>query len=836
MIRIAAFVLLSIATLVLVSQPAPVPRVGPLADGGFLLNSGWKLEPAGQQVPVDTLPMASQLTPDGKFLFVLNAGYNLPSVSVVDPVTRQELSRTSLPDAWLGLILSPNGKTLYVGGGSTGQVHELNFADGKLTLARSFAVFDKASPKPATAFVGDVALSRDGRLLYAAILHQDAIAVINTQTGFLVSTFKTGRRPYKLLFSPKGDYLLSASWADASLYRHDPNDGAIQARIRVAPHPTGLAWSDRRPTPEDGAEDEKDNPATFERRLFVAAANSNDVHVFGVDGSGAMTPLETINTAMTPRMPLGMTPSAVTLSPDQKTLYVVCSDANVLQVVDISHPRSRPLGYIPTGWYPTGALTLADGTVIVLNGKGLRSFPNPEGPNPTGKGPWQRRGDPTAIQYVGRLQKGSLSFIAPPTDEQLLAYTKRAYSYTPYRDEQLAIAHLDGNNPVPPAVGETTPIEHVIYIVKENRTYDQIFGDVKEGNGDPSLTLFGADVSTNHRKLAKEFVLFDNFYVNSDVSADGHNWSTSAIANDYVAKLWPNSYGGRRKTYDYEGGEPASYPPAGYLWTNASRAGVSMRNYGWWVESVPLDQVKNNQHVKIVKDPVLKPVTAMNYRGFDLDYTDVDRAQTFIADLKKYESEGNFPKLTFLRIGNDHTSGAASGKISPLAAFADNDYALGLIVEAMSHSKFWAKTAIFVIEDDAQNGPDHVDSHRSPAFILSPYTRRGITDSNMYNTVSVLRTIELILGLQPMTQFDASALPMAAAFSATPNLEPYTAVEPKYSRTERNPQKTATAQASNRLDFSEADRADDDELNAILWKTLRPGTPYPSPKRSVFGR
>jgi phospholipase C len=370
--------------------------------------------------------------------------------------------------------------------------------------------------------------------------------------------------------------------------------------------------------------------------------------------------------------------------------------------------------------------------------------------------------------------------------------------------------------------------------MKENRTYDQVLGDIGKGSSDPSLTLFGENVSPNHHKLAREFVLFDNFYVSADVSADGHNWSTSAIANDYVEKMWPNSYGARRKHYDYEGGEIAALPPAGYLWTNAASKNIAMRNFGFWCTNDPKPALGAPQ-VQTVRDPKQAKVTNRNYRGFDLDYPDIDRAKVFLSELAEWEKGGQMPQLVLLRIGNDHTSGTSAGKIAPLSAVADNDQALGMIVEALSKSKFWANMAVFVLEDDAQNGPDHIDSHRSPAFILSPYTRRGIVDSNMYNTTSMLRTMELILGLQPMTHFDASAKPMFGAFANQPNLQPYQAEAPRIPVTDRNPATAPQAAKAAKMDFEEADRADDDELNAMLWRAIRKTEP-PVPSVSYHTR
>jgi DNA-binding beta-propeller fold protein YncE len=807
----AALVLIAVAAL-MSSQAPPREQVGPLANGGFLLNSGWRVKPAGAQVPLDTLPMSSLLSHDGRFLVVLNGGYNPPSLSVLDTKDGHEIGRTRVPDAWLGMAFSPNGRTLWVGGGSKASVFEFSFDEkGTLQPTRTFEVV-KASARTSLDFIGDVALAPDGHLLYACDLYHDAIVVVNPQSGTVIDRFKTGRRPYRILFNPDGKSFYVTSWADGSLHHHETGNGSELQVLRLGAHATDMVWSDRPVRAEEGQE------VDWKARLFVSAANTNNVYAVSVSASGDLRVGETINVSTTPNHPLGMTPSALALSPDQTRLYAVCSGANATAVVDVSEARSQVLGFVPTGWYPTAAKALADGRLIVLNGKGSRSYPNPKGPNPT------IRQSNATVEYVARIQTGSASLIPPLTEESLAAYTREVRSNSPYTDEK-----LDANPEGIPAA-----IQHVIYIVKENRSYDQVLGDLGKGAGDPSLCLFNEKVGPNHHKLAREFVLFDNFYVNSDVSADGHNWSTSAIANDYVEKMWPSNYARRNPRYDFEGGEAAAYPPAGYLWTNAAVAGVSLRNYGYWVAN-KAKPGEDGVQIESVLDPVLAKVTNRKYRSFDLDYPDVKRAQTFLDDLGQFENSNQMPALIFLRLGNDHTSGTTPGKIAPLAAFADNDYALGMIVEAVSRSKFWSSTAIFVLEDDAQNGPDHIDSHRSPAYLISPYTHTGAIDSSMYNTTSVLRTMELILHLRPMTHFDAGARPMLNAFSKQPALAAYQAEKPRISLEERNPANSATAARSARLDFSQADLNDDDELNDILWRAIR-GTDPPPPVRSLFGR
>jgi DNA-binding beta-propeller fold protein YncE len=817
------------AGLVLVSQQKPATRPGPQADGSTLLPNGWSIRPAGRQIATGTLPMSSQITPDGKFLLVLQGGYMPPSLSVFDAATMNEVHKLNVPDGWLGLTLSSNGRQVYVGGGATSSVYEFGLsAEGRLTEGRTFPLVEPAK-RVHQDFTGDVALSPDGRLLYVAMLYRDAIYVVNPQSGMVIERWRTGRRPYRIAFHPDGKSLYVSSWADAAVWHHNASDGARLGLIRTGPHPTDMVFSSRRP------ENAEENESAWAHRLFVAAANTNRVHVFGLNAAKDVRPLEVLNVALYADQPAGMTPSALALDKEEKRLFVVCSDANAVAAVDISGAKSSVDGFVPTGWYPTAARVLPNGSLVVLNGRGARSFPNPQGPNPAKKTAPVHQGN-VAVEYVGKIQTGSLSLIAPFGEKELAAHTATVRQNSPYRPGVGERAAIPAGNPIPSTPGGASPIEHVIYILKENRTYDQVFGDLGIGNGDPALTLFDESTTANHRKLAREFVLLDNFYVNADVSADGHNWSSAAIAPDYVQKMWPNSYGGRRKHYDYEGGEVAALPPAGYLWNNAAQAGVSLRNFGWWATNAA-KPLPDGDQIQAVRDQTLAPVTSRKFRGFDLDYLDVDRAKVFIAELNELERAGaSLPRLTLLRLGNDHTSGVAPGKYSPRAAMADNDWALGQIVEAVSKSKFWAKTAIFVIEDDAQNGPDHVDSHRSPAFVLSPYTRRAAIDSTFYNTTSVLRTMELLLGLKPMTSFDAAATPMWNVFASQPNGEPYTAVQPRHPINERNPAaNTQAAVKSAALDLAEADRIDDDELNDILWRALKQSEP-PVPTRSIFGR
>jgi len=786
--------------------PAPKTVPGPAAGGGHLLVSGWKIRPAGRQVPLSTLPLAARLTGDGKRMLILQSGYRKPRVSLHDAVTGGELASVELKDSFHGLAV--RGNRVFVGGGTTGAVYELALHGDGIAVERSIPFGTTGDT-----FIGDVAVSPDGSTLYAADLLANTIGVFRIETGQPVRRFETGKMPYRLLLDPDRNEILTTSWAEGEVIRHDLAAGRILQKIPVGSHTTDMIWQ------------------TKPRRLIVAASHTNNVFLLSARGNGDLAVTERLNISLTPNQPVGMTPSALLLDSNHR-LLIACSDANTVAVADLSGARSRVLGFIPVGWYPTGLIALPGSRIGVLNGKGERSFPNPAGPRKEGE---QRQ----SFAHAGTLQTGSLTLIEPFDAAQLAEHSRTTIENSPYRDHLLKDAGVPAGNPIPSRPGAPSPIKHVIYVVKENRTYDQVFGDLPGGNGDPSLVLFGEASSVNHRKLAREFVLFDNFYVNGDVSADGHNWSAGAIAPDMTNKLWPNLYSGRGARFSLYWGRPpanhteeASRPHGGYLWTGAFKAGLTVRNYGWLTKARPKAKSGEDQ-VADAESPELLAATNRLFRPYDLSYPDVDRIKFFLDDLATWEREGEMPRLIVMRLGNDHTAGLTPGGLSPRSMFADNDLALGRLVEAVSRSRFWKQTAIFVLEDDAQSGPDHIDSHRSLAFVISPYVRRRSVDSSFYNTVSMLRTMELILGLPPMTHFDAAAQPMYTAFTSTPDLSPYQAEMPRVSLTERNPDRGALAARSLRLDFSEADRIDDAELNDILYLALQ-GRPAPPPVRSIF--
>ncbi len=731
------------AALFCVAEGISQNKVGILPDGGYLLNNGWTLRPAGDLVPVGSFPMSAVVSNDGKYLLVLNAGAAPPGISTIDIARKKELGRTLLPDVWLGLIAAPTSNLVYVGGGGTGRVYELSLGpDGTLSRTREFVV--ETSKTAGIPFVGDVALSPDARILYAADLRGDSIAQINLQSGKTVDHWKTGKRPYRILVSPNGAQLLISSWAEAAVYEHESGTGVLITKLRVGSHPTDMLWLKQPFAAESSA-------TTYQGRLFVASSNTNTVFSFGVNQDGQFSRLNPINVAFTPMQPLGMTPSALAADPQGTRLFIACSDANSVAVADLTNPSLPVLAMIPAGWYPTAVQFLRDGSVVSVNGKG------------SGKSDGERA--------------GSVAFATIAGPDQLAALSRTARENSPYRDDLIYGPITD---PAETRFSRTqerpSPIQRVIYVIKGDLTFDQLLGDLGSGNGDRSKVRFGNDVTPNQHALAHEFVLYDNFYSNGDFSAEGSNWAVAAIAPDFIVKLAPHVFSGRSGTFTFDNGDLANAPPSGYLWSNALQAGLTVRNYGEWVTNTASPQAAGQRQVQRTNGPPLAAVTDLNFRGPDSAYKDTDRAGEFIREWKAFDSQGQPPQLSIVRLSND----AATKEGPPSAAMTrDNDHALGMLVDAVSHSRFWASTAIFVVQTSGEQGSDHVDPHRTPCWILSPYTHRAAVDTAFFNQTSALRTIELILGMRPMTLFDAGARTMFGSFAGQASANAFTALMPK---------------------------------------------------------
>ena len=787
-------------------EPSPArTHVGVEADGGFLLNTGWHIRPAGITIPLSTLPMSIATSPDGQSIAVLNAGFLPASVDYLDMKTTTRTTSVSITDAWRGLAFSADGTRLYAGNGARASITRFAVKGSQLTISGKIDLFP-GEPPQTLHLIADI-LPLKSRLLVLDTL-QDRLFQVEPASGKVTGNTSLAPYPYSMLLAPDGQSVYVSSWTTSSVVQYELPSGKELARIPVGAHPTEMVWLSH-------------------NRLAVACANTNYVFIVKRDAQGKWQPQERLNLAFTPRQPVGMTPSSLTLS--GKTLYVACSDANAIAVADVSGRESKIVGYIPTGWYPTTVRALRDGRLLVLNGKGSGSQPNRDGPNPF-RWPVTKKSPP--MQYVAAIQAGSASVIAPFTQKQLHTYTETVLANSPYHDSLLDDAGTPAGSPIPAHAGGATPIRHVILLMKENRTYDQVLGDMKEGNGSPDLVLFGENVTPNHHKLARQFVLLDNFYVNADVSEDGLYWTTSAIASDSNQRTWPMEYAGR--TYGDYGDtlEGARSAPGGFLWNRAAEAGVSFYNYGFFAKNLnhPPD---SGIQIRDVADPVLKPHTNLYFRQHDRTFSDINRIQIFLNDLAGWEKTGDMPQLIVMTIGNDHTEGMRPGIRSPISCVADNDQSVGVMVEGLSRSRFWGSTAMFILEDDAQDGADHVDSHRSPAYVISPYARHHSVDSTFYNTTSVLRTIELILGLKPMTMFDGAARPMSNAFTAAPDMSTYRNEPPRVALDAKNPMTGPLAERSNKLDFRESDKADPRELNDILWLAVK-GTTPPAPVRSRF--
>ncbi len=827
------------------SMETPGPTwPGQRPDGSVLLPNQWSLNPAGRQIELGDFPVNVVVHPQGQFAAILHSGYSRHQILVVDIRQGKVVSTWPLNQAFYGMEFSNDGNRLFCSGAGDEVVHVLDFQDGILSNDQSIQL---RSPKERGVPAGLTA-DRSMRHLFVANVwgHRVTRVVLGAQTEIMDIPLGSSTNTSKSnAVEPSGDLDTAAAEkrAEAALYGVAASDTFPyacklderrqrlyvslwgQAAIDVIDLSSGKVI-DRWPTQEHPCEMALTRSG---RRLFVANASRNTVMVFDTQ---AGKPMETVSAALFPRALPGSTPNSLALSPDEQTLFVANADNNAVGVFDISTPgRTRPLGFIPAGWYPTSVRVTPDGKhLLIANGKGVHPRPNPEGPQP-GKTDSKKRKE----QYIGELLRGTLTILDLPARQafvkQLASYTATTYRCSPLNSSNSVSVARPENSPIPLVPGDPSPIKYCVYVIKENRTYDQILGDLPQGNGDPQLCLFPGEVTPNFHRLAREFVLLDNFYVDSEVSADGHEWSMGAYATDFVEKMWPLSYGHNSSgkfPYPSEGNFFIAAPAGGYLWDRAKEAGVSYRSYGEFV---------NNGRTP--NDPARSRVKALQghfdewFRGFDLSYPDTKRAERFLSEVKRFEAEGDMPRLQILRLPNDHTHGATVGTLTPRAYLGDNDLALGMVVEALSRSKFWPQVAIFVVEDDAQNGPDHVDAHRTTAFVISPYAKRGAVDSSLYSTSSMLRTMELILGLKPMSQFDAAARPMFASFQSTPNLTPYQALPARVDLEERNSKHAWGGEI--KLNFAREDAVDDLLLSEIVWRAVK-GADYemPPPVRAGF--
>ncbi|HTI89517.1 MAG TPA: beta-propeller fold lactonase family protein [Puia sp.] len=775
-----------------------------------LLPNGWTLTPAGSNLQLGDLPLNIAVSTSSHLLAVTNNGQSTQTLQLIDAAREMLLDSVIIPKSWLGLKFSDDGKYLYASGGNDNFIlkYAVNGQPGPghpgLVLADSIVLGKKWPEKISPA---GIEIDDKRHLLYVVTKDNNSLYIVDLSNKSIVQRLDLGGEGYTCLLSRDKKELYITCWGCDKLLVFDTENRRFVSDIAVGDNPNDICLS------KDG------------RWLFVANANDNSVSVIDIRKRKVV---ETLNAALYPDAPPGSTTNALALSPDSRTLYVANADNNCLAVFDVSKPGScLSKGFIPVGWYPT-AVKVIGKRVWVANGKGLTSLANPQGPNPLGRRQEvnYQQGDlkkVQPVQYIAGLFKGAMS-IFPEPDEKLLGdYSALVYQNTPYTKNGELQAKGEMGNPVPMKVGDASPIKYVFYIIKENRTYDQVLGDMKEGNGDTSLVLFGEHITPNQHALAREFVLFDNFYVDAEVSMDGHSWSMGGYANDYLEKNWVTSYGGRGGSYDGEGHRAIANNKGGFIWDHCQRSGVSFRTYGEFAD----DQKPNI--------PVLEGHFCRSYRGWDLGFYDTARVTQWKSDFDSLVAANALPRLNTVRLGNDHTEGLRKGRLSPFAHVADNDLAVGQFVEYLSKSPVWKESVVFVLEDDAQNGPDHVDAHRSPVYMAGGMVKRHFVDHTMYSTTSVLRTMELILGLSPMSQYDAAATPMWNSFSVTADLLPFKALPANVDLTQKNVAWNEWAKKSAGLDFAREDRVPDNLFNEILWKGVKgENVPLPAPSRAAF--
>ncbi len=802
---------------------------GPQPGGTSVTPVGYAVTPAGSQTDLGNLPLNMRLSPDGRMLLVSNNGQGAQSLQVIDPRTSRVTQTLPYPAPaalFVGLAFSPDGRTAYASGGGSELIHRYAVAGGQLTEQAPLKVpvlaptpVPGTTTPPARTFPAGLDATADGRRLVVANHLADSVTLIDVKSG-ATSRVPVGHAPLSVVTAEGGrTAYVTNQGADTVSVLDLSGDAATTpaavATVKVGTHPNAAVLDER------GS------------RLYVANGDSDSVSVLD---TGRQRVVGTIDLSPYPNAPVGTTPSGLALSADGRRLFVTNAGNNDVAVVDTT--RRRVVGLIPTAWYPTAVVATAD-RLLIANAKGLGAGPNdgPGYPDPTSRSPR------SPAQYVGSMMTGTLSTLGLPLKSAQLARQTRQVAVNNGYDagadaSDKANARANGGRPMP-------KIKHVIYVVKENRTYDQVLGSLGKGNGDPSLNLFGDESAPNTRGLAKQYVTFDNFYADADVSADGWDWVTQANANLYNQTLWPANYSGRNAPYPSENADPAHAagvdPKSSYIWQRLANAGKSFRNYGFYVSPKP----DNTFHAE---DPVLDAQTDPAFMGYDMSCPDSSgtftplkatclspRVDEWLKEFNGYERSGKLPAMQMVRLPTDHTNNTRAGAPTPQAYVADNDLALGRLVEAVSKSRYWADTAIFVTEDDAQNGPDHVDAHRTLALVISPYTRTGKVDSTFYSTVSMLRTMEDAVGIAPMTQFDAYATPMVAAFGRKKDLRPWTAIRPAAAGNQLNAATAPMAALSATQNSGTADSFNEKLSNEAIWKSIKGAdSPMPHPRHQLL--
>lgn len=834
--------------------------IGPQGNGSYVVTTSQIIDPAGKTLTFPGRPVDLALNPEGTILAVKNI-QDIVFFDVLNQTIKQVLK---LPEGasntFTGILWSNNGQKawttdtkgylrsakmmtngLFVWDNAFLLPSARILTNGLLAWEDEILIPESVRTAKNMAYPGGFVLDEQRGFAYVTLNRYNSVGIINLKTGKYEGHIPVGIAPYDIIVRNGKAYV--SNWggrlpvpgdktalSSGTRVVVDPGTGIASSgtvsvidltsrkvikEIEVRLHPCGMAIH------PDGT------------RLFVANANSDLISVINTKTDEVIKELSSKPMA---ELPFGSAPNDLAISPDGNTLYVANGGNNLIAVIDL---RTGSLnGLIPSGWYPGAVVLNRNGNMLfVANTKGVGG---------------RDLGLRKKIGYKSNDHLGSVSFIPVPSKDTLEKYTIKAATNMrlPKINQTIHLERVKERVvPIPTKPGERSVFKHVLYIIKENKTYDQVFGDLPQANGDSSLCQFGRYITPNHHSLAEKFVLLDNTYCNGVLSADGHQWTNEGYVTDYLEK----SFGGFARSYPYEGDDPLAFASSGFIWDNVLKHGLSFRDYGEFVKAkiepgnatwtdVFNDYKNNTNHVKIQATSevhTLRPYLCPTFVGFPQTVPDVYRAREFIRELHAFEANDSLPNLMIMLLPNDHTTGTKEGFPTPKASIADNDLALGQIVEAVSKSKFWKETAIFVIQDDPQSGLDHVDGKRTVAFCISPYTKRGEVVSTQYNQNSILRTIELILGLPPMSQFDLTATPMVDCFKNTPDFTPYVALPNNIPLDQLNPEIASLkgkqrywAKKSMEMPFEDVDMAEDDVLNRIIWYAVKGyDVPYPKLKK-----
>ena len=715
----------------------------------------------------------------GRYLISTNNGYGAQYLQAYDETSRQVTGKLELPSLWFGLAYDPEKKLLAASDGRSG-VFLAPFDGGVFGKARSVAI----SGCKLTAGL----VVQDPQTAIVACNQNHQIVQVDLDSGAVRARLQVGEFPFALTMLPHNRLAVS-NWGTSSIVVVELSHFTKAGEIPVGSHPNQMLVL------PDG-------------HLAVSCSDSDSVSLIDLE---SLREISRIDLRPPGSKLSGVQPDALAF--DHGRLFVALGAVSGVAVFRVEEDKDLDLqfeGVIPVGSFPTAlAYSTRARTLYVANGRNATTGPN--APVHSGVQPFR---------YIGDILGGGIEAL---TDAEFNQHRPRLQTLTAriYGGAEKA-SHAPGRRP---------PIKYVFYVIKENRTYDQVLGDMPEGNGSPSLVLFGEKVTPNHHALAREYILFDNFYVDGDVSADGHLWSTAGTSTEYVNKIWPMEYSTRAPgaldaPYDGDAGHdrPVAVPQSGFLWDRLLKAGISFRNYGEWYSHEDEDASKMHVYLAGLKDH-----SDMKFRDDIGEITDQQRVDEWEREFREFEANDQLPRFSLIYLPSDHTVGTRAGYHTPTAMVADNDLALGRVVERISKSRYWPESAIFVLEDDAQDGPDHVDAHRSPMLVISPHTRRHAVSHGFYSTVSVVKTMAQLLGIESLTYFDDRAPSLLGEFSDTPSAESYACLRPQVSLDELNPPTAPGAKDSAAWDFRGPDRAPWRELNRVIWQSVRGAASEPPP-------